>query len=1493
MADTIRIDIEIGATNNTEPELSNLSRNIDRISVSARRSESAIGGLSRRVTQFDRSSEKTQRSLSKWAKEKYQVYLEAKERISPVLSGIGGKLKGFAGRTWGVTMKAVDLVTAPVRGIINLLRNPIFQVGAVLGVTVSLSSTINTYKDFEAAMYQVKAVSGATGTEFDKLTEKAKYMGATTKFTAKEAAEGFNYMAMAGWKTDDMLNGIEGIMNLAAASGEDLGTTSDIVTDALTAFGLKASDSGHFADVLAQASSNANTNVSMLGESFKYVAPVAGAMKYSVEDVSLALGLMANASVKGSMAGTALKTSLARMAAPTDKISGAMSKYGISLTDSKGKMKTLKELMDNVRGSLGGLAEAEQTAAASIIFGKEAMAGMLSIVNASEKDYKNLTKAVNNADGAAQEMAETMLDNLEGSITLLQSAADGVKNEIGERLSPYVRGLAKMLTDAMPDIQHGLENLMDLADRGFMKLQKKYKNMISTDEWKNADIFGKAAIAWNEFIAEPFSDWWDKTGRNMIVSKAGDIGHAIGSGINSGIMALLGIDVVSSEDEGVSIGRSFSKGFAEGLDFDAISGKLAEGFKNMLFSAGKLLPGGENPDLNSFLSAMVLSKMAIPLISIGGSTAQLGRAVFGKGESGVSLAGMAIGSLVGSTGNATMQGTGLLNILANAGYSLTGGSASAGAYFGAGTAMSGTSAALLGGGAIVGSIVGGVSLISGGIDAYNAYKSYENSNKERGNVEAKSAAYKLAGVGTGALVGATIGSVIPVVGTAAGALIGAGIGGIGGWIAGNNEKKNYEKKIQEEEVAAKAAERASAILKTTGLDIDKVTFKSATLNQAMRDTEVSAEEFGAMLQEAVSEERIARFGDISLSLQEIQELSKSIVFGKQTKSLEKFTDASNASANAFETLNSNVKTLDKLNWELSLGKKVKVDDDTIESYKEAVDNYVESAKEYLKNEHYEATLAMKFSFGDDAKNYTKSLDSMYGKMEKEIDRLNNKLSKKVKIALKDGVITLNEREEIESLEQQIQEITNSVSELETEAGVAAQMDMFKFRYGTADLNSTSFSTLIEQAKTDLESMTSTYDDELQATYKNLEAMHRRGEISDKKYNKGKEKAQDNYTTKVKSLTVDVESVFFDNIVEKYGSALKGILPDIEGTISEKLLTAMESAIGSNPNVSSWKDEDIIKWFGLENLDGTMQKDLEDWLKQIATVIPDSVAQSYKSEEATRVFNEILESGDMYSPFENAGKNYADTLTTGISSGISSDASISSIRTSAQTAMNSACANPYSVNARVNIMASYNVVNKPSVPSVVSGVAEQVSEKIATGSSSNNIKKHANGGFVSGRQLSWVGEEGTEVIIPINPKRRKRALSLYEQAGKMLGIGAYANGGIVGGSYISNPTENYLDENFFNETGSNSIFENDNVSEEGSNDNFIYPVGNAEGQTVSTTVQVSVNVTPEFNISGSNGQSEEDIVKVIRRHMKEMADELGGEIAEKLEEVFSNMPLKEA
>ena len=302
-------------------------------------------------------------------------------------------------------------------------------------------AAVKTTADFDSEMSKVSAISGATGTDLDKLRGKAREMGAKTKFSASEAAQGMQYMAMAGWKTQDMMDGLERIMNLAAASGEDLASTSDIVTDALTAFGLSAKDSSHFSDILAAASSNANTNVSMMGETFKYAAPVLGSLGYTAEDAALAIGLMANAGIKSSQAGTSLRGAITNLAKPTDTVAAAMDKYGISLTDSSGKMLSLRELMEQLRQKLGGLSEAEQAQAAAALFGKEAMSGMLAIINGSDKDFEKLAGAIDNCDGSSEKMANTMNDNLQGQITILMSQLQELAISFEEILMPKIRDI--------------------------------------------------------------------------------------------------------------------------------------------------------------------------------------------------------------------------------------------------------------------------------------------------------------------------------------------------------------------------------------------------------------------------------------------------------------------------------------------------------------------------------------------------------------------------------------------------------------------------------------------------------------------------------------------------------------------------------------------------------------------------------------------------------------------------------------------------------------------------------------------------------------------------------------------------------------------------------------------------------------------------------------------------------------------------------------------
>lgn len=583
----VAAEIEIGADDNATPVLSaveNATEQIDgetaQVEVAADDSATqTVNAASDAVENFDGTSGDAEIgaddsatpvvSAASDAVENFDgmsgdAEIGAADEATPVIRAAQDAAESWGGSVFNATIGVIDAATAPISALASAAKNPVVQGASLIGASFGVAESVNSFQDFEAMMSQVKAISGATGQAFDDLTAKAQEMGATTKFTATESAEAFNYMAMAGWKPQQMIDGISGIMNLAAASGEDLGTTSDIVTDAITAFGLTAGDAGHFADVLAQASANANTDVSMLGESFKYVAPVAGAMKYSIEDTSLALGLMASANVKGSMSGTALKTSIANMVKPTNDMAEAMDKYGISIMDGEGNLKSLKGVIDNVRGSLGGLSRDEQTAVASTIFGKEAMAGMLAIVNASEEDYNKLSNAIYNANDAAQDMADTMLDNLKGSFTLMQSAIEGTENAFGKRLSPYLRGIAGGITDMMPEITDGINAVMDVADDKIAGVKRKITDMTSSDEWKNADLFGKIDIAWDSIIAKPFGNWVSGDGAQLISS---------------------------------GLGTLFS-------------------------SAAAILPGGEKAGLTSWLSAGVLAKGAVAIAQKGKSVVE-------------------------------------------------------------------------------------------------------------------------------------------------------------------------------------------------------------------------------------------------------------------------------------------------------------------------------------------------------------------------------------------------------------------------------------------------------------------------------------------------------------------------------------------------------------------------------------------------------------------------------------------------------------------------------------------------------------------------------------------------------------------------------------------------------------------------------------------------------------------------------------------------------
>lgn len=1526
MAETVRIEIPIETVDNTDPELSKVTQNLNKMKDAADKANSSTKKAGETVSKFDKSAQKTQKSLASWAKEKYEVLLEAKDKITPVLQTIGSGLKNFGSRAWNVTLKAVDYATAPIRGVINLLKNPILQAGAVLGVSVGLADTINTYKDFEAAMSQVQAISGSTQSDLTRLTAKAKEMGATTKFTAAESAEAFNYMAMAGWNAEQMMGGIEGILNLAAASGEDLGTTSDIVTDALTAFGLKASDATHFSDVLAQASSSANTDVGMMGETFKYVASMAGSLSYSIEDVALMTGLMANSGIKSTQAGTSLNSVLTRLATNSSGAADAIAALGVNFYDSAGNARPLGTVMGELREATKGMNQEQKSNLANTVAGMEAQKGLLAILNASEDDYNKLADAISNADGASKRMSDTMMDNLSGDITLFQSAVDGLKISLGERMSnSWLRDIVQWLTAQVPKAEQLFSDAMDSAERKLDSIKRKFKDISATDEWQNADFFGKGKILWDEYIVQPFSEWWSSKGKAKMNVIAGDIGNAIGTGLTVGVATILGIDISETIDEGNTLGASFAKGFSEGFDFDAVASKLWDGLGSVVSKASKLLPGGESADLSSVLSAALLMKIATPLVGMGKGAAGLGKAIFGKGTAGTSLAGTLMGSAA------------------------TGMAAGAGA------------------------IAGGATLISAGIDTYKAIKS---DNKAEKSAYGESATWKAGGVAAGAAAGAAIGSIIPGLGTAVGALVGAGVGGIAGWIKGNKVKEEYQDNVEEME---KQAERAKRVYEVTGLSIDKVHFANDDLNEAMKDTNLTAEELANYINEDMAKVAQEAFGDITLSLTEIKDLAQEITFGKSIESVTEFSKATDTVSSDLASLKSTISDLKKQNWKASLG--MELNETERDDYKKAIDNFAESASQYIEDNHYQATVALKLINGDGAD--TTGLDNMYSGMKTQIDDLTAQLSDKVTITLQDGVIQLDEQDEILNLQQQIQDITSKLSSAQEEAS----LDVLKIKYGSgAGLTYDSFTQMQEELKAQVQSWSENYDSALEITLTNLKLQLSEGAISQEDYDAAVQEATQNYTAQMNEMNVRVQSFNLDTIAEAWDTQLNGILPDLEGSLSEKLQTAMNAALLEKPDVSAWTQEDVMKWFDLDGIDTSAFENIYAELKATAEQAPqgvkDEIIQNYKdsiptAEEIKEAidwdsltnedWDELMESitgpiegesigltsedmkkkmSDYYGEyFESVKTSYSEYLHNALEEANSEDtlnsfmeqympdvsnidfigpysqaiydqlstldlskADMEALKTSLSDGIATAIegADMDKVNAALDIVkgnvetsastkfgAGYNM-RMPLTVTFDYSVSNPTMPSYMFPSSSFNItpKKHAAGGYVSGGpQLSWLAEEGWgEFIIPTNPSRRADALDLYQKAGAALGVQEHAEGGYVAGS---NSGSKLTDYNLFSEAIKNAPIGNYEATGDNTEDNpTVYePVSVQPEQSGGNSISVPVNVSvsPQFVIEGSGGKSEDDIMAIIRKNMKAMADELGGEIADRLEKVFSNMP----
>ena len=374
---------------------------------------SAVQGIAKATKTAESELSKLKRTGSN-----IKVKIDTKDDATSKVQKIKSELNTFKGKVYTATVNVKQNMAGAMSSAGNKLSGAMLgttmQMAGMAGIGFGVFDAVKGYADFEEEMSAVKAISGATADEFQKLNEKAIQMGADTKFSALESAQAFKYMGMAGWKTNEMIGGIAGIMNLAAASGEDLAMTSDIVTDSLSAFGLQAKDSAMFADVLAAAATNSNTNVALMGQTFKYAAPVAGALGFSVQDTALAVGLMANQGIKGSEAGTALRAMMTRLVKPTKESGEAMDILGLNILDANGKMKPFRDII----------------AVAGMLAGQEAMSGLLALVNSPYEDFDKLAGAIDNSSGAAERMAKIRMDNLKGDLEQLSGDWDSFTTKL-------------------------------------------------------------------------------------------------------------------------------------------------------------------------------------------------------------------------------------------------------------------------------------------------------------------------------------------------------------------------------------------------------------------------------------------------------------------------------------------------------------------------------------------------------------------------------------------------------------------------------------------------------------------------------------------------------------------------------------------------------------------------------------------------------------------------------------------------------------------------------------------------------------------------------------------------------------------------------------------------------------------------------------------------------------------------------------------------------
>lgn len=938
----------------------------------------------------------------------------------------------------------------------------------------------------------------------------------------------------------------------------------------------------------------------------------------------------------------------------------------------------------------------------------------------SDQAVQALLQGMKQFDGT---MEKTANETVEGLKSQLEDTFEiNVARRWGQGLQDGAkRGLGSILK-LLDESEDGLANFgdtvyeigKDLSNWAADKLEgtiDKILEVSKSEEFKNASFGGKLKIMWDEVVAKPFDEWWDSKGKSYVANKMRNFGEGLGSGMSKGLMALLGVDVVGATGEAASIGGSFAEGFAKGFEgkkvWDAIVDAAGRAFKS----------GFESLFTGTWLEKIIVGGLALKLTSgIIGTLNSIQTLWAGTGAltgaGSLTLGGMGLKGMIGTAGNSMMRGTGLLSMLANAGYGLTGGAAT--------STLSGGAAAAIGGVGVAGGVAAGASLYKGISDLWKAHKAKQAGDDTEYRANEASGGSTLAGVAAGA----AIGSIIPGVGTAIGALVGAGVGGVAGWVGGNKWADNIRKDAAEIEAAK---------------------YASKEMQEAVKNTETSAEELAVIFDKACSDDLVERFGDIELSMEEIQKYSKQIVLGDQAKIMDKFANASQKASQSLQTFHTASEDMERLNfdmaerqWKIKAGIDVKLNDEEIKAVKERVQTFMDSAEKALSDSHYKFNVAVDVLLDGESKDgVIGGGNKLYQKLQKELDSANKELKAQYNIALKDGVITADEQKILSDYQQKVSDIIEKVSNAETEA----KFEVAKINFTTGDLSADSFANLQSTLQTQMKDYVVQQEEALTVAISGLKLSKSEGAITEEQYNEQVNSLIAGYNANIEQMSAKVSKVQLEGIAEAFDGT--GTVEQLQGAI-----TALTEE-GKNPVDLTFSDINA-------HLD----------------ISADSLTEEEKT-NFTAVMREALQSSVTG---ENALKPEADVQAKLKANEETLASETSVVRQTALDTLQNGFTDPLSVNGTANLALKWSITSGKSATVDINGSSKTLTASLTT--------KKANGGYVDKPIEALIGEAGPEMIIPLSANRRQRGRALWEQAGRAMGLWnsnliPNANGGLYG------------------------------------------------------------------------------------------------------------------